>query len=153
MMINIDIKPASVHDLDLVLPFVAEFHQAEGLTLSDSQRETSVKTLLTNQELGGIWLIDYQNQPVGYIAICFGYSIEFTGRDAFIDEFYIRPAYRGLGLGKQTLERIKAYVKDLGIRALHLEVLKSNLNAYRIYTNSGFTARDHANSRMKCNRV
>ena len=31
---------------------------------------------------------------VGYIALGYGYAIEFAGRDAFIDEFYILPEFQ-----------------------------------------------------------
>jgi GNAT superfamily N-acetyltransferase len=136
------IKRASVEDLDLLLTFMTEFHRLEGVMLSDAQRESSLQALLAQDAPGKVWLIYDESQPVGYIVICFGYSIEFTGRDAFIDEFYIRPAYQGKGLGKQTLASLKVLAKDLGIQALHLEVLRSNLPAHRFYTKLGFEARD-----------
>jgi GNAT superfamily N-acetyltransferase len=41
---------------------------------------------------------------VGYIVLTFGYSLEYLGRDAFIDEFYLRESYRGRRWGRRTLE-------------------------------------------------
>ncbi|MBN8564472.1 GNAT family N-acetyltransferase [Leptolyngbya boryana CZ1] len=137
-----EIKIATIADLEILLPLVQEFHAVADLHLADYQRENSVKMLLTHAELGGIWLICCRSQVVGYIALCTSYSIEFGGKDAFIDEFYIKPLFQGKGLGKQTLEQIKTIAKALGIYAIHLEVLKSNLSAQKLYNQSKFENRE-----------
>ena len=40
---------------------------------------------------------------VGYLVLTLGYSLEYGGRDAFIDEVYIRSSYRGRGIGTAAL--------------------------------------------------
>jgi GNAT superfamily N-acetyltransferase len=137
-----EIKIASIEDLEILLPLVRAFHEFEDLHITEEQRKNSLTALLANVELGGIWLIYANRQPVGYIALCLGYSIEFAGKDAFIDEFYITPEFRGQGLGKQTLEFIKIAAKDLDIRAIHLEVARTNTNAHKLYTYSNFKVRE-----------
>ena len=98
-----ELESASIADWDILLQLVQEFHQLEGVNLSEQQRATALKMLLDNAELGGIWLICCDTHIVGYIALCTSCSIEFSGKDAFIDEFYIRSNYRGRGFGKQVL--------------------------------------------------
>jgi GNAT superfamily N-acetyltransferase len=137
-----EIRIASIEDLEILLPLVRAFHEFEDLHITDEQRKSSLTTLLGNAELGGVWLIYSDSQAVGYIALCTGYSIEFSGKDAFIDEFYIRPEFRGKGLGKQTLEFIKIAAKDLDIRAIHLEVARTNINAHRLYSRFNFKVRE-----------
>ena len=78
----------------------------------------------------------------GYIALTYGYSLEFGGRDAFIDEFYIRPDFRGEGLGQTILGLIQQEAERLGIRALHLEVARTNLRAQRLYARANFQPRN-----------
>jgi len=136
------IKLASEDDIGLLLPFVRSFHEYEGLNLTDDEREISVRGLLTNSEFGKVWIILDGPQPAGYIAICKGYSIEFCGYDAFIDEFYIRPESRGKGLGKMVLQLAKVEAQKSGIRALHLEVTRSNTRARSFYASASFVARD-----------
>ena len=92
--------------------------------------------------MGRIWLICSESQPVGYIAICIGYSIEFAGRDAFIDEMFIVPEQRAKGIGKAALGLVKSEAASLGIRALHLEVARTNERAKRLYASAGFVARE-----------
>jgi len=137
-----EIKLASIEDLEILLPLVRAFHEFEDIHIREEQRKSSLTELLTNNALGGIWLIDYNRQSVGYIALCLGYSIEFVGKEAFIDEFYIRPEFRGKGLGKQTLEFIKIAAKDLNIRTIHLEVARTNTNAHKLYSHSNFEVRE-----------
>ncbi len=137
-----EIKIAAIEDLEILLPFVRAFHEFENLHITEEQRKSSVTALLTNLELGRIWLIYYDRQPVGYIALCLGYSIEFAGKDAFIDEFYIKPEFRGQGLGKQTLEFIKIAAKELDVRAIHLEVARTNTNAHKLYDRANFKVRE-----------
>lgn len=98
-----EIRLASIEDLAIVLPFVQVFHQVENIPITEKDLKTSLTTLINNDMLGGIWLIYCEGNAVGYIMLCFGYSIEFCGKDAFIDEFCIQPEFRGKGLGKETL--------------------------------------------------
>lgn len=129
-------------DWEILLQLVQEFHQLEGVKLTAQQRTSALKMLLESPELGGIWLIGCNHQIVGYIALCTGYSLEFAGQDAFIDEFYIRSNYRGRGFGRQALDQIKLLAQAQGIQALHLEVERSNVNAQRLYANANFEARE-----------
>ena len=76
--------------------------------------------------------------PVGYIVLCFGYSLEWLGRDAFVDEFYLREEYRGRGWGRATMAFVEEAARDAGVRALHLEVVRENVAALKIYSKMGF---------------
>jgi hypothetical protein len=47
---------------------------------------------LAEQDLGQVWVLVRDHQPAGYMVITFGYSLEFGGRDAFIDELFVEPS-------------------------------------------------------------
>ena len=136
------IRKASKADLPEVLKLVRAYHEYEDIKLSDRQRETSVRFLINDGSLGGIWLVYFDDIPIGYIALCFGYSLEFSGREATVDEFYIMPEYRGKGLGTQVLEFIKAGAGKYDVKVLHLEVARSNKKARKLYAQAGFTVRE-----------
>ena len=88
-----------------------------------------------------MWLICDGDSAVGYLALTFGYSLEFHGRDAFIDELYIRPAHRGQGWGTRAMEHAEALALSEGIRAIHLEVGHRNSAAQAFYRKLGYA--DH----------
>jgi hypothetical protein len=77
-----EIKIASIEDLEVLLPLVRAFHEFEDLHITEEKRENSITALLVNVEIGGIWPIYDNRQPVGYIALCLDCSIEFAGKDA-----------------------------------------------------------------------
>lgn len=139
---EIKIQLASKDDLSELLPFVHAYHDFEGIVLTEFERERSVRSLLSDMSLGGIWLAYEGTEIVGYIALCVGYSIEFGGLDAFVDEFYIHPNYRGKGIGKTVLEFVKVEARKMNIRALHLEVSRTNTKAREFYSRANFKARE-----------
>ena len=97
--------------------------------------------LLEQAAFGRAWVIQDPG-PVGYMVVAFGYSIEFGGRDAFLDELFISPDHRGRGLGTQALEVATQACREAGIVALHLEVERSNTAAQQLYRARGFVDHD-----------
>ena len=138
---NHSLKLASTENLQELLPLIKAFHSFEGIHMADEQRQQTVNRLLSDPLLGKIWLIVSDKIIAGYVALTFGYSIEFGGRDAFIDELYIRPELRGQGLGKQTLINIQQEAKAQNIQALHLEVARHNIKAQKFYAQTNFLPR------------
>jgi GNAT superfamily N-acetyltransferase len=136
------IKLAVESDIDTLLPLVHAFHSHEEILMTKDDRVSVVRRLLADPTWGRLWLIFDGVDLAGYIAICTGFSIEFRGNDAFVDEFYILPGSRGRGLGTEALRRIRTEAKALGIRALHLEVDRSNLKAKKLYAGAEFEARE-----------
>ena len=68
------------------------------------------------------------------------YSFEYRGRDAFVDELYIEPDFRRMGLGRRALEFVEGRARKLGVNALHLEVDASNNAALELYRRSGYAS-------------
>jgi hypothetical protein len=88
-----------VIDLDPVLVLMHELFLEDRLPdqrAFDSARARSALEDLTNDSSrGGLWLICDGDMAVGYVALTFGYSLEFYGRDAFIDEIYVQHSIEG----------------------------------------------------------
>jgi ribosomal protein S18 acetylase RimI-like enzyme len=124
-----------------LLPLVAAYHAFEGVDTSREMRETAITHLLAEPSLGKIWLIGAHGRLLGYIAICFGFSIELGGREAFIDEFYIAEPDRGKGIGRAAVQKVIASLSAHGIVALHLEVDTDNKPAQQLYAQLGFKPR------------
>lgn len=128
-------------DLDALLPLVRDYHAFEGIELDDAARARGIAGLLDDERAGGVWWIRADGTRVGYLALCVGYSLEFGGRDGFLDEFYLLPEARGRGTGRAALAAALDAARALGIRALHLEVGRDNERARQLYAALGFEAR------------
>ena len=79
---------------------------------------------------------------VGYLAVTLGYSLEYRGRDAFLDEVYLAEEARGEGRGREALELAEAYGRERGAKALHLVVERHRPHAQELYRRAGFHLQD-----------
>lgn len=96
-----------------------------------------VEQLLRKPELGRVWFIAVAGECVGYVVMSFDYSLEYGGRNAWVDELFIRPKHRGLGIGQQALEFFFDQARQLGATVVHLEVNHGN-RAIDLYRRMGF---------------
>jgi ribosomal protein S18 acetylase RimI-like enzyme len=141
-MAAVTFRAATESDLELLLRFMAALYREDGSTpfraeLSDG----ALRLLLAAPERGLVRVIEWDGTPAGYVVLTWGYSLEFHGRDAFIDELYVAPEYRGSGLGRQAVAWAETVCRAHGAGALHLEVELDNERAHALYRASGFAER------------
>lgn len=139
---DISLELAGPPHLDDLLPLVTAYHLFEEISLPADIREKSVERLLNDELLGKIWLIRKSDHLIGYVAVCFSYSIELGGREVVIDELYIKTTERGMGVGAEVLERLKELVRAHDLVAIQLEVGQQNDRAKSLYVKSGFLCRN-----------
>ncbi|MEO1733916.1 MAG: GNAT family N-acetyltransferase [Pseudomonadota bacterium] len=136
------LKLAKPDDLEKLLALVAAFHAEENLPSTEAANRAALQPLLDGIPHGAVYMIGPGRAPIGYAIITFGWSIEFGGMDAFVDEIYLRPAVRGRGIAGETLNALAQALGDAGVTALHLEVDRENEKANRLYARTGFKPRD-----------
>lgn len=133
---------ATPEDAPRLLPLISAFHAEYGIDRSDDAREAALDPLLQGSPLGAVWLLGLAKAPTGYVIITFGWSMELGGMDAFVDELYVRPKVRKRGIASEALMTIAHSLGDVGVKALHLEVDKTDEATQRLYTRARFKPRD-----------
>lgn len=128
-------------DLATLVQFMREYYEFDHLPFDEQVARAALAKFLDDESLGRLWLIHCGTEAVGYLALTLGYSLEYGGRDAFIDEVYICASYRGRGIGQRALVFAEETCRSLDVRALHLEVERENTNAHALYRKVGFV--DH----------
>jgi ribosomal protein S18 acetylase RimI-like enzyme len=128
--------------LDRLEALVTAFHAESGIEMAPEARRRALSPLLDGIPHGAAYLIGPPRAPIGYVVITFGWSVEYGGLDAIIDELYIRPPVRGRGIASETLIALPRALAQGGLRAIHLEVDRDNAAAVKLYTKAGFKARD-----------
>lgn len=103
----------------------------------EARVRTAVDLLLQNPHYGLAWFIIANGQPIGYIILSFDYSLEYGGRNAWVDEFFIERAWRGRGIGAEVLDFFEQTAREHGCTAIHLEVNEGN-RAIDLYRRRGF---------------
>ena len=58
-------------------------------------------------QFGRIWMVCEAGKAVGYIVLTIGFSFEFQGHDAFIDELYVDEGYRRRGYGRAAVAHLE----------------------------------------------
>ncbi|MFV0515630.1 MAG: GNAT family N-acetyltransferase [Jhaorihella sp.] len=135
---------AGPQDLDRAIALVAACHGERGIALGEEARRAALAPLLDGVPHGALYLVGPARAPIGYVVVAFGWSVEFGGIDAVIDELYVRPAVRGRGIASEVLAALPRALAGAGVKALHLEVGRSDGTAQRLCARAGFAARsDH----------
>lgn len=140
---QINFKSADKSDVDTLLLLIQKFYELDGnITFNSSLTRKALIQLLNDESIGRIWLIQDQSKIIGYVILTLSYSLEYGGRDAFIDEFYIESDYQRQGIGKQTIKFLEEVCIALNVQALHLEVERENTSAQSFYRQVGFADHD-----------
>jgi GNAT superfamily N-acetyltransferase len=134
------IRRAQPEDRNEVNALVRAFHAEDGHPISE-RALTAVRVMLEPDSLqGSIMLLKVADQPGGYGALCLGFSIEYEGREAFIDDLYIVPSLRGHGYGRLLFDALEREARSCGCSVIHLEVMSGN-PVQRWYQSLGYVDR------------
>ena len=131
-------RPATAGDVDAIVAMMRGYYQEDGYTFVEAEARAAALMLIKDPALGRLWVADARDTIVGYVAVALGFSFEYRGREAFVDELLIAESHRGRGLGREALEVAEAYCREAGVNALHLEVERHRENALELYRRRGF---------------
>lgn len=132
------LHPLAAGDAASVLPMMSRFYRHFGYPFSLRKQGAAFRRLLREPALGRAWRIEEGGVVAGYAILVFGWSIEYGGRIAMLDELFIEASHRDRGLGAWTLRRIRAAARKLGVRRLLLEVEADNLRGQALYRRLGY---------------
>jgi ribosomal protein S18 acetylase RimI-like enzyme len=142
------IREATLQDEAELLPMMRKLAEQEPGKIKFGERAASAtfRKLLSLPSFGRVWLLCEDHKPAGYIILTVGFSFEFHGHDAFVDELYIDAAYRRRGFGRQAMAFLEKKAFEMGVNAIHLEVDHGNDPALQLYRRAGY--QDHDRSLM-----
>ncbi|MEM7254549.1 MAG: GNAT family N-acetyltransferase [Pseudomonadota bacterium] len=138
-MSELSASPMQLGHTTHVLELMRLYCEEVGDAFDHHARTASLRDLHTASR-GVVYVLSVEGRVVGYAAIGFGFSFEFGGSDAFLDELYLETDFRG-GVLSRLLPVIESEVRHLGASALHLEVLRANPRLVQYYETLGFENR------------
>ncbi len=137
------IQPATVEDIGSLLPMVEQYWKFENIEGFDPARMRALLTrVLEDASLGRIWISRVYGEPAGYLLAVYVFSLEHQGITAEIDEFFLVPQHRGLGIGASMLAAAEAQFRIEECTNVSLQLGRSNEDARRFYRENGFEGRD-----------
>lgn len=132
------LQRATTGDIDTLLGLVAQFYDYFGYTFEAVGHRKMLEEFIAHEYMGSLWLVQVDGEAAGYLALTYGYTFEFGGRDAFVDEFFMTETYRSGGYGRLALQEIQQKMGALGLHALHLHTESYNERAKKLYESVGF---------------
>jgi len=142
-MSSLEFREAILSDEAELFPMMGALanQDPEVIPFDESAARAAFHQFLSLPEFGRIWLFRDGPSLVGYIILTIGFSFEFRGHDAFIDELYIVPSHRRRGFGRQAMAFVEQKAYEMGVNAVHLEVDTGNHPALELYRRAGY--KDH----------
>jgi len=124
-----NVRRARPDETPILVVLMREFYAESGYVLDEESAALAFAELLADDSLGRAWLVEVDEEPAGYAVLTLGYSMEHGGRNAFVDDLFVREPHRGRGLGRAALGAIMNECRQLGVRAVHLEVGRGDIAA------------------------
>ena len=82
-----------------------------------------------------------EGEVIGFASFFYAYY-SWSGKAIYLDDLYVRPDYRGEGIGNAMFEEVKALGVDKGCYKMKWQVSKWNDNAQEFYRSKGAVIED-----------
>lgn len=135
-----ELRQAKPEDWPAILEMARVFHAEDGHALTQRGEIALKNAMLPSSPFSPyvqVTLVTSGGKTAGYAVICYSYSIEFGGVTSYLDDFYIKPEFRGQGLGTKALEEFEHLSRARGCCIFHLETQPANDRAKTFYTKHG----------------
>jgi GNAT superfamily N-acetyltransferase len=134
----LSIRPASAHDAALLSSLIHELAEFEHLGHEVSITEEDIlREGFGQQPKFRVVIAEWGGEPVGY-ALFFPFFSSFQGRPGlFLDDLFVRPAFRHHGIGKSLLAHVAGIAWKEKFFCMRWEVLDWNKPAIDFYNSLG----------------
>lgn len=134
----LNIRPATPNNIPEILKLIRELAEYEKLahlvviTADDIRRDG-----FSEQPYFHVLIAEWDSQPAGYALYFHNYST-FRGRPGlFLEDLFVRPPYRGKGIGKALLLHVAKIAVNEGCGRFQWQVLDWNTPAIEFYESLG----------------
>ncbi|MFL5386291.1 MAG: GNAT family N-acetyltransferase [Longimicrobiaceae bacterium] len=137
------VRLARPDDIPRLVALMADFYGEAGFPLPAEAAARAFAALLDDPRLGRVWLMEADGEPAGHAVLTVSFSMEYGGLRGFVDDLFVRPAFRGRGLAAAALAELRRTAEEMGVRALLVEVGPDNDTAQRVYRRLGLEDTGH----------
>ena len=137
-MPDLEIRPGSEDDVPLILSLIRELAEYERLSHEVIATEEMLRDSLFGESHVAEVLLGYLDEdPVGFALFFHNFST-FLGRPGiYLEDLYVRPEFRGSGVGRALLVRLARLAKERNCGRLEWSVLDWNEPAIGFYDRIG----------------
>ena len=131
------IRPAAVSDVPLLLRFSREFAEYERHPGAVAvEEETLIRDGFGARPKFRCLIAEWDGEAAGYAFFFVIYS-SLKGPGIFLEDLFVRQAFRGRGIGKALLREVARIARQEGAYGIRWEVLSWNEPAIQFYKSLG----------------
>lgn len=130
----IRLAPATPADVPHILRFIVELAEFEHLAHEVEATEARLHTELFGPNPVAHVVMAYMGDaPVGYALYFFNFSTFLVKPGLYLEDLYVTPSQRGLGIGRRLLSALATIAVDRGCGRMEWSVLDWNASALTLY--------------------
>lgn len=131
------IRPLSENDYQLFIDMSTEFYNSSGVSHSIPKRHhhDAFCHMMEDDRYSHCYIYEHEGKAAGYMLLSLTYSREAGGMAVWLEELYIRPEYRSMGIGGELMDYLTAKYGDA--KRFRLEITHGN-PAEHLYSRKGF---------------
>jgi len=140
---DMEIAPATERDAPIILDMIKGLAEYEKLADAVRATEAAIRSSLFGaQPAAEVIIARVGGDPAGFALFFHNYSTFLAQRGLYLEDLFVKPAYRGRGVGRALLERLAAIAVDRGCGRFEWSVLDWNEPAIGFYKKLGAVAMD-----------
>lgn len=139
---NYIIRTATSEDVDdIATLMVAHAQYEQSIIQSEGLSQKFEKHLAAAETELRCLVVEYQQQLVGYTTFIKQFSTWDADFYIYLDCLYLDQSVRGMGIGQELMEHIRAYAKAVDCTEIQWQTPDFNKSAIRFYKRLGATAK------------
>lgn len=140
---DLEIRLATEADVPLILHFIKELAEYERLSHEVVATEEALRNSLFGERRVAEVVLGYVGDDPASFALFFHNFSTFLGKPGiYLEDLYVRPEFRGAGIGRAMLVYLANLAKERGCGRLEWWVLDWNDPAIRFYKTLGAVPMD-----------
>jgi GNAT superfamily N-acetyltransferase len=129
----LSIRSATIYDVPLLRTMIRELAEFEHeLDLCVIEEGDLARDGFGANPKFRAMIAEWEGSPAGY-AVFFGYYSTWVGSTLYLEDLFVRPQFRGKGIGMALLSEIARVALNENCSAMRWEVLAWNENAIGLY--------------------
>ena len=134
------IRKIAESDREVFISLSEEFYASPAVLhpVPREYHEAAFDELMRSGEYADAFIVEADGKTVGFALTAKSYSHESGGKVLWLEELYIKPEYRSLGLGREYFAYIEDFARREGFARIRLEVEEENVRARALYARLGY---------------
>ena len=133
---DINIRKATENDFPAIFGLITELAEYEE---SLDKVSNSLELMYEQKDYFNCYVAETEEKEIVGMALYYFSYYTWVGKTLYLDDLYVKEAWRGNGLGTRLMDKMFEIAKAEKCNRFRLQVLNWNESAIKLYEKSGFT--------------